>query len=497
MINFRNFSKGGICATAGLLLLAAALASHSGPALGQQVDITVSSKAGDRLSDKPSLGFAPSTARPGPGFHIEESVRHQTIVGFGASFLEAGLVVINCLPPDQQEMVLRRLFDPRQGAGFSAMKTVLAGTDFMSAGPWYTYDDTPGDVAMQHFTIQRDLGPNGLVTFIHRARKYGQFVLQAPMDYPPDWMLVEVDNRAKQDVQRKYYDALALYYLRYLQEYARQGIVVDYLSLFNEPGVYTKIRYEEIRELLKDHVGPRLAQSGLATKIMPSEACTRLDASRRYPTVLDDPQARKYVAALPYHGYDCGNFDQLAGLHARYPDLPLWMTEICHFRMNVPHVENLPRYDFEDGDFWGNQIVSDLEAGASAWLYWNMVLDETGGPWLISPVHGNPQFNIQHPVVIVNRRTKQVTYTGCYYYLAHFSRFVRPGAVRVATTGSVPGVRCIAFTTPQKTLVAQLLNGTAKEADVTLAWRDRAVRVKLPPVSITTCRWGQTTHRQG
>jgi glucosylceramidase len=172
------------------------------------------------------------------------------------------------------------------------------------------------------------------------------------------------------------------------------------------------------------------------------------------------------------------------------------MTEICHFQMNVPHVENLPRYDFEDGDFWGNQIVSDLEAGASAWLYWNTVLDETGGPWLISPVHGNPQFNIQHPVVIVNRRTKEVTYTGCYYYLAHFSRFVRPGAVRVETTGSVPGVRCIAFATPEKTLVAQLLNGTAKEAGVTLAWRDRAVRVKLPPVSITTCRWGQTTHRQ-
>ena len=170
------------------------------------------------------------------------------------------------------------------------MKTVLAGTDFMSAGPWYTYNDTPGDLDMKHFSIERDLGPNGLVTFIHRARKYGSFVLQAPMDYPPDWMLVEVNDRTRQDVDRKYFDALSLYYLRYLQEYEKQRIAIDYLCLFNEPGVYTKIRYEEIRDLLKNHVGPRLAKAGVRTKIMLSEACTRNDAMKFYPTVLDDPR---------------------------------------------------------------------------------------------------------------------------------------------------------------------------------------------------------------
>ena len=101
------------------------------------------------------------------------------------------------------------------------MKTPIAGTDFMSAGPYYTYDDTPGDVDMRHFSIQRDLGPNGVITYIKRARKYGKFVLQSPMDYPPDWMLIDVEKH--QDVDPKYYDALARYYLRYLQEYQKQG----------------------------------------------------------------------------------------------------------------------------------------------------------------------------------------------------------------------------------------------------------------------------------
>src|SRR5208337_4572378 len=107
------------------------------------------------------------------------------------------------------------------------------------AGPWYTYDDTPGDVGLGHFSIARDLGPNGMVTYIKRAQKHARFLLQAPMDYPPDWMLFDVERN--QDVDPKYFDALAHYYLRYLQEYEKQGIRIDYLSLFNEPGVYTKI----------------------------------------------------------------------------------------------------------------------------------------------------------------------------------------------------------------------------------------------------------------
>ncbi len=71
------------------------------------------------------------------------------------------MICLNDLPPEQQESVLQALFDPIHGAGFSAMKTVLAGTDFMSAGPWYTYDDTPGDVEMKHFSISAIWDPAG------------------------------------------------------------------------------------------------------------------------------------------------------------------------------------------------------------------------------------------------------------------------------------------------------------------------------------------------
>jgi glucosylceramidase len=459
----------------------------------QEARLFVSSRAGDRLTEKRFVRFTSTTSGPAT-FRLDPSVTHQTIVGFGASFLEAGMVCLNSLEPNLQEAVLRALFDPETGAGFSAMKTAIAGTDFMSAGPWYSYADSPGDVELKSFSIARDLGPDGLVTYIRRARRYGSFILQAPMDYPPDWMLFDVEKN--QDVDPRYFDTLARYYLRYLREYEKQGIVVDYLSLFNEPGIYTKIPYEKIRDLLKNHVGPLFAREGVRTKLQLSEAPDRGNAYRNYPTVLDDPEARRYVVNMPFHGYRSGPEDsrKIRDLHHRYPDLPLWMTEVCHaYVAGTPETMKLPRYDFEDGDFWGNEILSDLESDVSAWIYWNMILDEKGGPWLVSPVHHNPDPNVEHPVVIVDRQTKKVTYTGLYYYLAHFSRFVRPGSVRIGAIGRSDGVRCAAFRTPDRGLVAQLLNSRSRDAQVTVKCGGRILRLVLPAGSITTASWKPTS----
>ena len=158
----------------------------------QTVKLHVSSKAGDRLSAKPDLQFTDTKPVSGASFQINEDVKLQKIDGFGASIMEAGIMTLNTLPADKQEEVLRALFDPQEGAGYTAMKTPIAGTDFQSAGPWYTYDDTPGDAELKKFSVERDFGPNGVGTYILRARKYGNFALQAPIDYPPDWMLFDV-----------------------------------------------------------------------------------------------------------------------------------------------------------------------------------------------------------------------------------------------------------------------------------------------------------------
>ena len=460
-------------------------------AFSQEVALYVTSKQGDRIASKPALRFKATPSHSESGFRLDDSTAFQKIDGFGASLLEAGPICLDSLDAPARETVFRALFDPQQGAGFSAMKTVIAATDFQSAGPYYTYDDVPGDLSLVHFSINRDLKPDGLVPYIKHARQYGNFVLQAPMDYPPDWMLFDVNKN--QDVNPRYFPVLAQYYLHYLREYEKNGIFIDYLSPFNEPDQpnnYTQIPVEKIRDLVRDYVGPLFVKEGVKTKIQVCDFGSRDRALRGVPVILGDPQARKYVGSISYHGYGFEDYDKIAALHRKYPDLPIWMTEVDHsYGTDTPRSKPLPRYDYADGDFWGNQIFSDLESGASAWIYWNMILDEKGGPYLLSEVHGDGPNNFQHPVVIIDRQTRQVTYTGLYYYLAHFSKFVRPGAYRIRTQGRAEGVRCLAFKSPGGQMVAEVLNSRTRPVKTELHWQGKVLEIALPALSITTCAW--------
>lgn len=501
MNRLASFLATRIKATLQILLVCVCVTS----AFGQEVEIYVSSPAGDRLTPKPPVRFVPQEKADRPLFRIMTGDMFQRMDGFGASFEEAGMICLNGLSPTKQADVLRSLFDAQRGAGFSAMSVPIAGSDFSSAGPWYSYDKAPGDVSMKKFSIQRDLKPNGLITYIRLAHRYGKFALEASMDYPPDWMLVDLQKNQK--VNPTYYDALARYYLHYVREYERQGVFVNYLSLFNEPRTagdgYTQISYSEIRNLLKNYVGPLFKNEDVRTQIMLSAPPSRQDAFNEFPVVLSDPQARHYVAALPYHGGSSAarpaNFDKIAVLHDRYQYLPLWM-------MGNPGADasarscssaHLARSNFEDGACWGNMIVSDLKAGASAWIYGNMVLDQGGGPWLASSVHRDSSPSSQQPVVIVDRKTGKVTYTGIYYSLEHFSKFVRPGAIRVLFDGRFPGLRGVAFLSPEPAggwrWVVELLNNRQTSAEVQVDfevdWIRRSFRLTLPAASITTCVW--------
>ena len=125
------------------------------------------------------------------------------------------------------------------------MKSPIAACDFASAGPWYTYNDTPGDTAMNHFTIERDLGPNGLITFIKKASEYGKFEIESPMDFAPDWMYFSL-KKGEKNIKPEYFYSLAKYYSKYIQAYAKNGITINYLNLFNEAdnSWYSNVTYK-------------------------------------------------------------------------------------------------------------------------------------------------------------------------------------------------------------------------------------------------------------
>ncbi len=460
-------------------------------------DITVysSSQEGDRLTRQSDIRFTANKESALPVITINEDSVFQMIDGFGASFNEAGMICLNALDSMTKEKVLQSLFSPDSGAGYTVMKSPVGACDFASAGPWYTYNDTPGDTAMEHFTIERDLGPNGLITFIKDASRYGNFKIQSPMDYAPDWMYYGMKKKAEMNIKPEFYNALANYYIKYLQAYAANGVTINYLVMFNESdcsgGGYSSVTYEEMREILKSHLIPRLQASGLPSEIMLGEPCSRDEAAIKFPAVLDDPEVSEHISKLAFHGYEWNDFSSLTDLHNHYPDIPMWMTEVCYATFCcVPPggPDKCPVYEFSDGEFWGNMIMNDLKNWVSGWIYWNMILDQDGGPWLISPAHGDPDNNRQHPVVIVDRTTKKVTYTGLYYYLAHFSKFVKPGAYRINCSGGSSSLNFVGFLNSDRSIILNVINNGA-EADCKISWNNKMAIQRFEAHSITTLKW--------
>ena len=462
----------------------------------KDAEITVysSSQDGDRLSEMSKVTFTSDTKSVLPVIAVDTLTRYQKIDGFGATFNEAGMICLNSLSTGAKDTVLRNLFDPASGAGYNLMKSPIGACDFASAGPFYTYDDTPGDTSLSHFSIERDLGPNGLVTFIKDAARFGKFEIESPMDFAPDWMYYSL-KKGEKNIKPEYYPVLTRYYTKYLKAYAEQGITVNYLNLFNEAhnSWYSNVTYNVIGEIIKKFLAPWLKSEGLSTKIQFGETANRPEALKKFPEVLADPDVRKNIHSLTIHGYDWDKFSTVNELHNLYPDLPIWMTEVCyvsksHFPPGGP--EKSPVYEFSDGEFWGNMIMNDIKNWVSGWVYWNMILDQDGGPWCVSVEHGDPDPNQQHPVVIIDRNTKKVTYTGLYYYLAHFSKFVKPGAYRVNSTGGSQQLNFACFQNSDGSMVLNIINN-GDETDCKISWKNKIAVQKLKKHSITTLIWNK------
>ena len=454
--------------------------------------------------------------------------RRQIMGGFGASMTEASAMNLNSLPANAQSELLELLFGST-GAKLSALKATMLCNDFSTQAPWSTYDDVHGDVGMVNFTIERDLRPNGTIPFLKRAYSAGfNGTLQAYMDFPPDWMLIDSLPQLGV-VEPKYYDALALYFARYAEAYKSHGLALTFLEAFNEPAdSYTRMSAPELAKFLGQHLGPLFERRGLwpSVKLSYGGQATRESAGRFVPTVMADESARKYMDVIAYHGYDCQyeddgscndtrqRYDVIDSLARAYPGRALWMTEICYaYNGDDPHCKfaatlpkctdwprdpklapPLPRMDWADGPTWGHRIIKEVQAGASGWIYWNLLLNAQGGPFAYSPKHGDSGDNFQQPIVVVDAPSFRPT--ALFYFLAHFSRFVRPGVARLGTReAALPeGVSAVAFEAPAEQhtpngAVLQLVNRATSERQVTVCSGERIAEVTLPATSITTAMW--------
>ena len=417
---------------------------------------------------------------------VKTETKRQVYEGIGGSFMRAGAHVLNKMPEDKQEQILHDLFDQEDGARFTVGKVPIGPTDF--GGPtWYSYAEEPQDSSLPSFSIEKDLEPeHGFIPFVRRASKViGKPVrLEATLDYAPHWMLNDSTPLPEPDMNSTYLAHLATYYLKYSQAMAEHGAPIEYLSLFNEVlESYMFTSYQNIRDLLVDHVGPLFRNTAGAPKITWSALPGRHASAVMSPRLWEMEGVKENVDIIFYHGYDCNDGpaegmgwqctdeegNKKTGTNTTCPYLDrsasamkaflevvnggdqgqdedqvgqrqVWMTELCYasefddYNPQLTGCPDIPRYDFNDATQWAKMIYTDFNIiEANAWIYWNLILDTTGGPWLISPKHNDPVKNPQQPVIIADPETGEYWKTGCYFAMWHFGR-IKVGSRRVLVT---------------------------------------------------------------
>ncbi|MCU0564608.1 MAG: hypothetical protein MUE48_11815 [Desulfobacterales bacterium] len=429
-----------------------------------------------RLSQLASLELVPATGPPAASVFIDTALRFQELLGFGGAFTEAASVTLDKLPIDRRQEALRAYFSPSpsEGHGYTLCRTHINSCDFCLSN--YAYAEVEGDVALAHFSIDRDR--RSLIPMIHDAMRLsegGLRVFASPWS-PPAWMKTNGQMNGGGKLRAEYREAWAHHYVRYIQEYARAGIPIWGLTVQNEPEaaqtwdscLYTG---DEERDFVRDHLGPALHHAGLDHVRLIIWDHNRDRMYERAKVVLDDPQAARFVWGVGFHWYCGDHFDNVQMVHDAYPDKHLIFTEGC--QEGGPHVGS-----WDTGERYARSIIQDLNRWTVAWVDWNLVLDETGGP--------NHAGNLCSAPLLVDTTAGQLLYQSSYYYIGHFSRFIRPGARRVGCAKTLDALEATAFLNTDGTVAVVILNRSEQPFELLLKIGGLQAATDVPAHGIKT-----------
>jgi O-glycosyl hydrolase len=411
----------------------------------------------------------------------------QAIEGFGACFNELGWTSLAMLAAADRESVLRELFAPGVGAGFTLCRMPVGANDF--SRDWYSYDEVDGDFALEHFTIANDL--ETLVPFIKAAQQHQPALgLWASPWSPPTWMKKNrhyamaipapfqkgVENGLRPDqvgqegadmfvLEERHLRAYASYFGRFVDEYRKQGIEIGMVmpqNEFNSAQVFPSCCWtaEGLARFIK-HLGPEMAKRGVAVFFGTLERANEglVDVS------LQDPAVAPLVKGV---GFQWAGKGAIAGIHRRYPDLPLYQTEQeCGDGKN----------DWRYCRYAWTLMKHYLGNGASAYLYWNISLKKGGvSRWGWA----------QNSLVTVDPEARTYVYTHEYYLMKHLSGFVRPGARRLEAVSWSGYENELAFANPDGSTVVVIQNDLAEPLPVRIRVGDSVLAPTLPADSFST-----------
>ncbi|WP_281884626.1 carbohydrate-binding protein [Paenibacillus sp. YYML68] len=448
-------------------------------AAGERVSVWLTT--GDKnklLSSEADLTFGPDPTPLEYTINIDENVTYQQMDGFGASMTDSSAwVLFHALDESKRVEVMKQLFDPVDGAGFSYIRVPLGASDF--ALSHYTYNDVPegeSDPNLERFSIDHDKAY--IIPLLKQALQFNPSLkfMGTPWSAPA-WMK-ENQSLFKGKLKPENYAVYAQYFVKTIQAYEQEGITFDAVTLQNEPHYepsnYAGMRMEpEDQAAFAKHLGPAFEAANMDTKIIIWDHNWNESG---YPIeVLNDAEAKRYIAGSAFHGY-AGSVESQSFVHDQHPDKGIYFTESSGGAFAPIFGDNLI-WDVQ------NLIIGATRHWAKTSLKWNLALDQNHGPFIggCEDCRG---------VVTVNTDTEEVTYNEEYYAFAHASKFVVPGAVRIkSNTYGAGSIEDVAFKNPDGSKVLIVLNSSKESKLFKVRWGGQSFNYELPAGAVATFKW--------
>jgi len=436
------------------------------------------------------------------------SISPKEFLGFGGSFTESSALVFHKMSKEKQEEILRMHFHPWDGLGYAMGRIPIGSCDF-GLGNWTCGDLKDGDSELTGFSIERY--KESILPFYRRAQKMKSGeplkLLASPWS-PPPWMKTSGQFHGDGHLRPECRAAWALHFAKFVKEMEKAGVPIWGVSVQNEceasqkweSCVYTA---EEMRDFVRDHLGPTLEKEGLGdTKILIWDH-NRDGMVEHASVVYADPAAAKWIWGVAFHWYGDGRYEHWPGsvpvMFEHVKDKPGYhevRSEVCFDNVRMvadlrpeKHLlfteacqelgkDGISKYNFswKTADRYAANIIKDLGAGTEGWIDWNLILDETGGP--------NHVGNNCMASVICQTEKDSLDVQPFHHYLKHFSRGIYPGSRRVMAAASHDILELLAFLRPDGSLVIIILNqGLIGPFHMPVRLPDRAFQFYLLPES--------------
>ena len=411
---------------------------------------------------------------------VNPNKKFQTFLGIGGAITDASAEVFSKLSDKKQKELITAYYNPENGIGYTLERTNIHSCDFSSES--YTYIDE-GDKDLKTFNIQHDLKYRIPMIKKSIAEAGGKLTFYASPWSPPAFMKTTGTMLQGGKLKPEYFQAWANYYTKFIAAYQKEGIPIWGITIQNEPMakqrwescIYTA---EEERDFLKKYLGPTMKKAGFGSKKIIVWDHNRDLITQRANAIFDDPEASKYAWGIGFHWYENWSggeqmYGNIAKVHEMYPEKNIVFTEGCVEKFNAD------KYQFwANGEKYGESMINDFNNGTVGWTDWNILLDQNGGPnhvgnFCFAPVHADV-------------RTDELIYTPSYYYIGHFSKFIRPEAKRISSVASRSNLLTTSFENKNGAIITIVMNKTNLEVMYNLYVGNQATEIKILPHSIQT-----------